>query len=233
MNRGSVVVRQFPEWREAARQHAAAGFLLLAAVMSSPASAGDLPDVRIDAVIAGSGIARVKGPGDVASETIMLKGQRVRVDFDAGEGRRGRILRGGDHAWVLMSTSHRALPADHVKLGALVRLDPQRPCADLSFYCDPVEPREIAGRQAVGWRYRHAEQAGPDGTDSGTFWLDAEYGLVLGFSAEDLSGRKHRMEATAISFDKLPEDTFALPEALRQDIDGIESRIGGSGGKRP
>jgi len=198
---------------------------ILAASAPIAAFAAELPDVRIDAVLEGGGIARATNPGDVAAETIWIKGGRVRVDFDAGEGRRGRILRGGSgHAWLLMSTSHRGLPADNVRLGAITRLDPQQPCRDLPFDCERVETRAIAGRQAQGWRYRYAGQAGPDGTDSGTFWLDSEHGLLLSFMAQDLGGRQHRMETTAIRFGDLPQETFAMPESLRKETGRAESR---------
>ncbi len=201
---------------------------ILAACTLIPALAAEPPDVKIDAVLEGSGIGGAANPDGVAAQTIWIKGNKVRIDFDAGEGRRGRILRGGSgHAWLLMSTSHRALPADNVKLGAITRLDPQQPCQDLPFYCESVETRDIAGRQAQGWRYRHAGQAGPDGTDSGAFWIDAEYGLLLSFKAKDLGGRQHRMETTAIHFGDLPQETFDLPESLRRDIDRAESNAEG------
>lgn len=197
------------------------------AVLTLPASAlpaAELPDVKIDAVLQGSGIRTLAGHDGVAAETIWIKGDKTRVDFDAGAGRRGRILRGGDHAWLLMSTSRRALPADHVRIGAITRLDVARPCWDLGFACAPVESRRIAGRPAHGWRYRHAGHAGPGGSDSGVFWIDAEYGLLLAFEAKDSAGHTHRMEATAVGFAKIPDDTFAMPESLRMDVKKADSR---------
>ncbi|MHB1057445.1 MAG: hypothetical protein ACYC0F_06150 [Rhodanobacter sp.] len=193
--------------------------LLLAWAAMAPAA--ELPDVKIEAVVQGGAGAR---DGGVAAETVWIKGERVRVDFDAGKGRRGRILRGGGHAWLLMSTSSRALPADHVRIGAITRLDPQRPCWDLGFACSPAENRRVAGRLANGWRYRHAGRDGPGGTDNGVFWIDAQYGLLLAFQAQDLGLKPHRMEATAVHFAKLSDDAFALPESIRMDVKKADSR---------
>jgi hypothetical protein len=186
--------------------------------------AADLPDVKIDAVLEGSGIRTMAHRDGVAAETIWIKGDRTRVDFDAGENRRGRILRGGGHAWLLMSTSDRALPADHVRIGAITRLDVRKPCWDIGFACTPEEDRRIAGRPAHGWRYRDAGRAGPDGTDSGVLWIDAEYGLLLAFNAKDTAEKTHRMDATAIRFADIPDDTFALPENVRMEIKKADSR---------
>lgn len=197
---------------------------LLPALLALPLRAADVPDVRIDAVLQGSGIRGADDHGGVAAETVWLKGGRTRVDFDAGEGRRGRILRGGDHAWLLMSSSDRALPANHVKIGAITRLDVARPCWDLGFACEPTGSRIVAERPAQGWRYRHAGRAGPGGTDSGEFWIDAQYGLLLAYKAQDLGGKPCRMQATGVSFAKIDDDAFALPRSLRSDVQKADAR---------
>lgn len=194
------------------------------ALLGSVAHATDMPDVKIDAVLEGGGIGMSARRAGVAGETIWIKGDKARVDFDAGAGRRGRILRGGGHAWLLMSTSSRALPADHVRMGAITRLDVRKPCWNLGFPCTPVENRRIAGRLAHGWRYHHAGHAGPDGTDSGVLWIDAEYGLLLAFNAKDAAEQTHRMETTAIVFGPLPDDAFALPESIRLEVKKADSR---------
>lgn len=199
---------------------AAAGLLICSQVV-----AADTPDVTIETVLIGSGLGNQLGGDDVAAETIRIKGGSLRVDFDAGEGRRGRILRKGSrHAWLLMSTSHRALPADHVSIGKMSQLDPMHPCWEPNLSCEKVEDRQVAGRQAHGWRYRHAEQNGPDGTDSGVFWIDAQYGFLLSYKGKDLTGKAHRMETTSIRFAKLSDDDFSLPEAVRTDIEKADSR---------
>jgi hypothetical protein len=197
----------------------------IAAVLALPVRAADTPDVKIQAVLGG---VLTRDADGVAAETIWLKGNHVRVDFDAGQGRRGRILRDGHgHAWLFMSTSDRALPAQHVRIGAITRLDPAQPCWALGFACEKVDERVIAGRLAQGWRYRHAEQSGPGGTDSGVFWIDAEYGLLLAFKGKDLGERARRMETTAVDFQALPVATFEPPEGLRQEIDDADRRADG------
>lgn len=77
----------------------------------------------------------------------------------------------------------------------------------------------------TGWRYSHAGQAGPDGTDSGVLWIDAEQGIVLGFDARDLGEHDHRMQAVDVSYDKLDDDTFALPKATQIILQNLDSSI--------
>ncbi|HKR76464.1 MAG TPA: hypothetical protein VJR95_07335 [Rhodanobacter sp.] len=198
---------------------------VVAGVLASPVRAGDMPDVKVQAVLSGIGTGGTANPDGVAAETIWLKGDRVRVDFDAGQGRRGRILRDGHgHAWLFMSTSDRALPARNVKIGAITQLDPVQPCWELGFACEKVDDRIIAGRLAHGWRYRHAEQSGPGGTDSGVFWIDAQYGLLLAFEGKDVGEHARRMETTALDFQAIPATTFEAPEGVRQEIDEADRR---------
>lgn len=198
---------------------------IVAFLVCKPVLAEEAPDTTMHVVLVGSGLGHQLAGDDVAAETIRIKGGSLRVDFDAGEGRRGRILRrDSGHAWLLMSTSHRALPADHVSIAKMIRLDPTRPCWDPNLSCEKVDDREVAGRQAHGWRYRHAEQNGPGGTDSGVFWTDAQYGFVLSYKGKDLTGKEHRMETTSIQFAKLPDDDFSFPEAVRTDIEKADAR---------
>lgn len=198
---------------------------VLAGAFALPVQAADVPDVKIQAVLSGVAARSTDSSDGVAAETIWLKGDRVRVDFDAGQGRRGRILRDGHgHAWLFMSTSDRALPARNVKIGAVTRLDPAKPCWELGFACEKVGDRIIAGRLAHGWRYRHAEQSGPGGTDSGVFWIDAQYGLLLAFNGKELGEHARRMETTALDFQAIPAATFEAPEGIRQEIDNADRR---------
>jgi hypothetical protein len=199
------------------------GMLSLLACFRSFAS--DSPNVTIEAVLIGSGLGNQLSGDDVAAETIRIKGDSLRVDFDAGVGRRGRVLRkNAGHAWLLMSTSHRALPADQVSIAKMTRLDPARRCWEPNLSCEKVDDRRIAGRQANGWRYPHAEQNGPGGTDSGVFWIDEQYGFLLSYKGEDLTGKTHRMETTFIQFAKLPDDDFFFPEGVRGDIEKADAR---------
>lgn len=199
---------------------AAAGLLVCSKVV-----AANTPDVRIEAVLVGNGLGQQFSGDDVAAETIRIKGDSLRVDFDAGEGRRGRILRkSAGYEWLLMSTSHRALPADHVPIALMTLLDPKRPCWEPDLSCEKVDDGQVAGRKAQGWRYRHAKQHGPGGTDSGVFWIDAQYGFLLSYKGKDLTGKARRMEATAIHFAKLPVEDFAFPESVRTDIEKADAR---------
>lgn len=199
--------------------------VVAALLICPPAFASDTPDVVIEAALIGSGLGRQLAGHDVAAETVRLKGNHMRVDFDAGEGRRGRILRNGSgHAWLFMSTSSRALPADHVAIASMSRLDPDRPCWEPDLSCEKIEDRQVAGRQAHGWRYRHAGQNGPGGTDSGAFWIGAQYGFVLSYDGKDLTGKRRRMEATSVRFGTLSDDEFAFPESVRSDIKKADAR---------
>lgn len=190
---------------------------LLVAVPAHAAGAG-VPDVKISAVLDGSGVREADashGQAGAMVETIWLKGAHVRVDFDGGPYMRGRILRDGKQAWLLQPDTGRALPADGVPLGSITRLDPQNPCWALGFACERVDDRLIAGRRASGWRYSHADRAGPNGTDSGVFWIDAQYGVLLAFDARDVSRRNYRMETVAVDFAELPDATFEPPGGMR------------------
>jgi hypothetical protein len=179
------------------------------------AAAGD-GDVKLEAIVTGTGIrpppSSIKREGSMV-ETIYVSGERVRVDFDAGTHLRGHILRNGDQAWLLRPPSHRALPARGVRIGSPVRMDTDKPCFDLGFSCQRVDDRLIAGRRANGWRYRHAGRHGPQGTDSGTFWIDAGTGIVLAFDGRDLARHDYRMETVSVHFGKLPDILFRLPDS--------------------
>lgn len=213
------------KWFTLRKSHFFAVFAAAGVLLCSDALAADTPDVKIEAVLIGSGLGNQLSGDDVAAETIRIKGDSLRVDFDAGEGKRGRILRkNAGHAWLLMSTSHRALPADHVPIASMTRLDPKRPCWEPNLSCEKVDDRQVAGRQAQGWRYRHAEQRGPGGTDSGVFWVDVQYGFLLSYKGKDLTGKARRMEATSIQFAKLPVEDFAFPESVRTDIEKADAR---------
>lgn len=106
----------------------------------------------------------------------------------------------------------------------MTRLDPKRPCWEPNLSCEKVNDRQVAGREAQGWRYRHAEQRGPGGTDSGVFWVDAQYGFLLSYKGKDLTGKARRMETTSIQFAKLPDEDFAFPEGVRTDIERADAR---------
>jgi len=173
-----------------------------------------MPDVKLSAVLAGSGVDAGNGSGasgGVLAETVWLKGDLVRVDFDGGPRMRGRLLKRGDRSWLLEPDAQRALPVAHVPLASITRLDPAQPCLGLGLACEHVDDRLIAGRRATGWRYDHAGRTGPNATDSGVFWIDAQYGVLLGFRARDLMHRDYRMETLSVQFPTLPDSVFGLP----------------------
>ncbi|HEX7732935.1 MAG TPA: hypothetical protein VF415_09835 [Rhodanobacter sp.] len=210
------------------RKAVANAWLTAALLMVMPAFGTDMapPDVKISAVLDGGGVRTAdvtQQRGGAVVETIWLKGDHVRVDFDGGPRLRGRILRNGAHAWLLQPGVDRVLPADHVTLGSLTRLDPQKPCWNLGFTCERVDDRLIAGRRASGWHYSHAGHAGPNGTDSGVFWIDAQNGVLLAFDARDTGRRDYRMDTVTIDFTDLPNTTFEPPQGMRTALEAVSS----------
>lgn len=174
-------------------------------------------DIVLHAIVSSDAL---RAPGaSVAREgtlvtTTWLSGDRQRVDFDGGEGLRGRVLRDGDHAWLLRPNAHQAIPAKGVSIGKVARVDPRRPCWELGFACQALGERTEAGRQVSGWRYRHAERGGPQGTDEGEFWVDTATGAVLAFDARDLAGHHYRMQTVSFEQVTLDDDVFALPKSV-------------------
>jgi len=184
-----------------------AAFVAVLCVAPPVARAADMPPVRQDAVLTGDAIQ------GAMTETIYLDGDRARIDFEAGPKLRGRWLSDGRHSWLQREPSRAWLPADGFRIGRVVRLDPQRPCWQADLSCAPADGRTVAGRPAKGWRYRHAGQEGPMGTDSGEFWLDAETGLLLAFRGRDLGGHDYRMETVALAFGPLDPSLFERERA--------------------
>ncbi|OAX54521.1 hypothetical protein [Xanthomonas graminis] len=63
-------------------------------------------------------------------------------------------------------------------------------------------------------RYRSAAQ-GPDGTTTGTLWLDSS-GLLLGYRGR--IGTRHderSLRVDAVSYEPVPAEAFAPPDGLR------------------
>jgi hypothetical protein len=194
--------------------------MVAASLTLSPVHGADTtdPDVKISAVLDGSGVRQPdasSGQAGALVETIWLKGSRERLDFDGGPNMRGRILRDDQHAWLLQPGVNRVLPADNVPLGSVTRLDAKSPCSGLGFACQRVDDRLIAGRRANGWRYSDAGRSGPNGTDSGVLWVDAQYGIVLAFNAKDVDQRTYHMETASIDFSNVPESTFDMPQEIQ------------------
>ncbi|RAP58167.1 hypothetical protein BTJ49_04070 [Oleiagrimonas sp. MCCC 1A03011] len=190
------------------------------------ASAAQATDLRVDAVLTGTGIPsgmESSRKGGTLVETVYVSGDsnRVRVDFRLSSRLRGRIYRDGDHS-VLRLPSGRTLPANWLHLGARVRFPLHAPCFHLGFVCHKQGEREIAGRRVLGWRYREAGRQGPQGTDQGTFWLDAKTGVVLAFEGRDVAGLTYVMHAVAVRDSTLPAQWFELPKPAGRNASGAD-----------
>jgi len=79
-----------------------------------------------------------------------------------------------------------------------------------------ASPRERDGTQSTagcpttGWRFRHAGTQGPDGSDNGTLWIDDQYGLLLGYHAEDMNCHCMGWTVTNVSFAPRSNTLFKL-----------------------
>ena len=70
-------------------------------------------------------------------------------------------------------------------------------------------------RLAAGWRYDNAQ--GPDGTTSGTLWIDTRTGLLLGYRGRTGNQRTERgLRVTEVTFDEVPSSLFDPPAGLRR-----------------
>jgi hypothetical protein len=124
---------------------------------------------------------------------------------------RGSIYAVDGRTWLLAAGSTRAQPVAHLPLASALRLDPDKPCWPRGWSCLQVDDRLVSGRRASGWRYEHAGLSGPDGTDSGTFWIDKETGVVLAIQGRNVAGRGVSMQAVAIDYAPLPELVMQPP----------------------
>jgi hypothetical protein len=149
------------------------------------------------------------------AQTIREKGDRVRVDFEAG-GKRGSVLRDKQGAWLISEAYNAALPLVASTTARPIIFDTQAPCRAIDARCERAEDVIILGRPAVGWTFRHAGSRGPDGTDSGIMWLDRETGVLLAHRSEDMSRRKYEWRTTSIDFTPLDDTLFDLPSGLQK-----------------
>lgn len=133
------------------------------------------------------------------------------MDF-ASAGQAGYVLRDGKAAWLINDKAKVAWPLRYSPGTRQFRFAITSPCASLGLHCEADGTRIVAGRAASGWRYRHAGTRGPDGSDNGTLWIDDQYGLLLGYHAEDMNSQSMDWTVTSVSFDPLPEKLFLLPD---------------------
>ena len=97
------------------------------------------------------------------------------------------------------------------------RLDPAAPCAAMGARCEPGAVDVVANTLVRKWRYRNADGRGPDGTDSGTLWVDPRTGLLLAFRGR-LAGRDDTRgyEVLSVESGELDDALFALPRTIEQ-----------------
>lgn len=195
-------------------KHLPAFLAALFIVVSGVAGAADMPDVTLQGVASGVALhIGYQGHGKrVLPETVYLKQGLMRLELKA-PGEDGYVLRSDQAIWLVNEKAQVAIPMG--KAGNLQRFvyDPARPCGDFPGTCEKGETKRIAGRASTGWKFRHAGNSGPDGADNGTFWIDDELGLLLGYDARDMEGRALGWTVTSVTFTQLPESLFELPKA--------------------
>lgn len=186
-----------------------------AQAQDSPATADEPAQARLSARIYGFGPLGSRQAGDHAQVELHLRGDAIRIDF-VGEnapdawlvtrGKRGQ-------AWLVSESGNYTLPVPDAS--GPYWYDPKAPCIVLGGRCSPAPGEFILGRLAAGWRYENATQ-GPDGTTSGTLWIDVRTGLMLGYRGRTgRSGRERSLRVTDVSFEAVPEALFEPPAGLR------------------
>jgi len=189
---------------------------LAAVLMTSGSNATDLPDVTIHAVASGATLRTgFAGHGShVLPEIIYLKGDFARVEFQDGRDSE-HVLRDGKvkNSWLVNEARQFVLPLGNGPTARQYFFPLERPCADFGGTCSKLGPSAVAGRAVIAWRYRNAGHGGPDGSDSGTMFLDTENGLLLGYDSADLSGRPMKWTVTSVDFGKVDPVMFTLPKA--------------------
>lgn len=191
--------------------------LIVACVLTATAArAEDRPDVTLSGVASGVALKiGFEGTGKrVLPETVYLQGNRTRLEFRSAD-QQGYLLRQGTGIWLVNEATRRAWPLKYSTTARQYLFEPKEPCRSLGVVCEPVGTKQIAGREAGGWRFTHAGTRGPDGSDSGTMWIDTQYGLLLGYHAEDQQGRSLDWTVTSVSFEPLSPELFELPLGQR------------------
>jgi hypothetical protein len=194
-----------------ASRHRTLAWLLAAA--ATTAHAADMPDVILSGVASGAAL-KVGFEGSskrVLPETVYLHGNRTRLEFRSAD-QQGYLLREGSQVWLVSEKAKLAWPLKYSVSARQYLFDTTEPCRKMDISCEREGKKIIAGREASGWRFRHAGTRGPDGSDSGTMWLDDQYGLLLGYHAEDMQGHSLDWTVTTVSFERLPPELFELPD---------------------
>lgn len=182
-------------------------------LVSTVAVAGDMPDVILQGVASGVSLKiGFEGHGSrVLPETVYLHGGKMRLEFQAAS-QQGYLLRDGNAVWLINDQAKLAWPLQYSSSARQFVFNATAPCKTLSFRCDRDGSKTIAGRPVTGWRFRHAGTNGPDGSDNGTLWIDDQYGLLLGYHAEDMNSHSMDWTVTNVSFEPLAKQLFQLPD---------------------
>jgi outer membrane lipoprotein-sorting protein len=196
-----------------ASRHTAMAWVFAAAATTS-GHAADMPDVTLSGVASGAALKiGFEGNGKrVLPETIYLHDNRTRLEFHSADNQ-GYLLRDGNAVWLVNDKAKLAWPLKYSTGARQYRFDATEPCKLMDISCEREGKKNIAGREASGWRFRHAGSRGPDGSDSGTMWIDDQYGLLLGYHAEDMQGHSLDWTVTTVSFERLPAELFKLPDS--------------------
>lgn len=179
-------------------------------------AAAEPPQARMLARAYGLGPLGPHAPAGAPVEVeLHLRGEAIRIDFrgahapDAWLTTRGR----GTQAWLVSERGNYVLPVPDAS--GPYWYDPAAPCRDIGGRCTPAPGEFILGRLAAGWRYSNAR--GPDGTSSGTLWIDTQTGLMLAYRGRSgTRGSERGLRATQVSFDAVPATVFDHPGGLRQ-----------------
>jgi hypothetical protein len=172
------------------------------------------PQARLQARAYGFGPLGPKQAGESVQVEVRLRGESIRVDFVGAHAPDAYLVNPGTRgrAWLISRSGDYRLPV--ADASGPYWYDPKDPCARIGGRCAPVPGEFIAGRLAAGWRYQSATQ-GPDGTTSGTLWLDSS-GLLLGYRGRIGSRRDERtLRVDAVSYESVPAEAFAPPDGLR------------------
>lgn len=187
-----------------------------AAAEDQAPAAPEPPQAIVHAIAEGYGPVAARG-GASLPLTLRLRGDAARIEFSDPKGRDAYLLVSGPgrEGWLVSVPGNVAMPLP--RAGTAFWFDPEAPCETLQATCSPAPGEVIAGRAARGWRYRNAAGRGPDGTDSGTLWVDAATGLLLGYRGK-LSGRDEArsLRTVSVSYASVPADIFERPRNLQE-----------------
>jgi hypothetical protein len=158
--------------------------------------------------------------GAVFRANVYRRGPAMRVDLAHESVPEGYVIQRspGEPGWFVLTGLEQMLPMPTDAYRGLW-VDAGEPCRAWPGYCDRTGAREIAGRQVQGWRIRNARDRGPGGMSQGEFWVDEEWGLILGYRGTTRRGGHAReMHVLHVGESELDRELFALPGASPQGL---------------